>query len=233
MAFAIVNSGAAHAKAGGTGAQTTPAISTIGADLILAFTARYNEDATPTDSVGITWTGLTQQTSGGNTRGRLWYAWVGSTGWGTNASHTFGINTSFDAIDVAAFSGALTGSDPFNAENGATGSGVTSLSPGSVSPFGTDLFIAGLGWYANNTMAIGSSFSITDQQNYAGGGSMGAALAWKESASSENPSWTWSGTNESAAVIASFKGAGGGGGATNWGPWVVGNNWNRLVQNVR
>lgn len=24
-----------------------------------------------------------------------------------------------------------------------------------------------------------------------------------------------------------------GGGATNWGPWVAGNNWNRIVQNVR
>lgn len=232
MAFALIGT---PQVAGGSVNTATPAMNTTGADLIVVVSTVYNSTPTISDSKGITWTGKTTSLVGGGTNVRLLYAWTGSAGWAIGSGHTFQSTTStYNAIEVYAFSGALTSGDPFNAEAaGANSSGATSLQPGSVSPFGTDLFVTGIGWFPNNTMAIDSSFATPTEQGYIGSDAMGGAISWKESASAENPTWSWSGSNNVAAVMASFKPAGGGGGGTNWGPWVAGNNWNRLVQNVR
>lgn len=47
---------------------------------------------------------------------------------------------------------------------------------------------------------------------------------------SQTTTFSWSGSTTAAIVSASFTVSGGGGGGSNWGPWIVGNNWNRIVQ---
>jgi hypothetical protein len=135
------------------------------------------------------------------------------------ASHTFTLNMGpgafFPAMCVASFSGSKTSASPFDAENGATGTG-TSRQPGSVTPAEDgELLVTGLAWGSMGlTAAINGSFSIADQLDGNGTSRLGIALAYKiqASAGAENPTWSWSGSNTISADIATFKAAAGGGG---------------------
>jgi hypothetical protein len=197
---------------------TTDAIDTTGADLIVIATSVDNgsTQATPTDSKSNTWTALGNSAS--TVRVKLYYAW--GSGIAVGSGHTFSYNASdsFPSIAVIAFSGALVASDPINLENGASSAGATSLQTGSVSPAGTDLFVTGIGWNAEAyvNFSINSAFTKQVGNDNVGGLAYGIAMAYKESGSAENPTWSRTNSDYMATRIASFKGAGGDGAALEW-----------------
>lgn len=198
MAIALV----ANAKSNG---GATGAIDTTGASLIVAAISGFGGSGFPTitDSKSNTWTGLTAQGFSG-TLMKMFYTVPSSVGSG----HTFTPGTaSFPAICVAAFSGVH--ATPFDQENGATGSG-GSVSTGSVTPSeDNELVITGLGWYPAGAVSINGGFTISDQENYAAGVNIGAALAYliQTSAAAANPAWSHAGFTDAAVAIATFKAA--------------------------
>lgn len=222
MSFAIVNSGAAHAIASNASSATTAAINTTGADLIVLIAGAFNSTlATPTDSVGITWTGLTQrnQTAGnpyGTNRVRMWYAYTGSTGWGTSSSHTFTLNNSGNSvISVIAFSGAKTSGDPFDQQNTGFNNESATVQTGSITPsVNACLIVCGetAGAFSNSTQTVDSSITSTDT---IANSPLAAAQGWYEqpTAGAINPTWTHSNSGDVfLGAIASFLPSAGGGG---------------------
>lgn len=194
------------------GTNPTPSITTTGADLLVATVASFQAGSTLTDAVSgascaspcNTWLPLTQYTDAANVQVRLYYVQGGTVGTG----HTFTGSGSFVSIAVAAFSGSI--ASPFNAENGAGNASVSSLATGSVSPSGTDLFVSAVSCDNVTTAPTVSSFTITDASAFDGNGRC-LGMAWKESASAQNETWTFSVSGETAVTLASFKGSGGGG----------------------
>jgi hypothetical protein len=73
------------------------------------------------------------------------------------------------------------------------------------------LFVASLAFDTNNTIAIDSGFSTPLQTNWASSQHQGGALAWKESAVAENPTFSWGAITDAATNLLTFTGAGGGG----------------------
>lgn len=200
-------------------AATTPAIDTTGASLLIVHFAKYptlNANEPFTDSKGNTWTGLTKQTGGTGgsaAASRLFYCWNPTVGSGHTVNSSGG--DQYARVSFLAYSGIDTGSDPLIAENGAVTSGATSLSPGSVSPSGSDLFVTGVCTFdPSSGHTVGSSFALDKQDNAASGTNLGSGVGSKVSGSAENPAWTWVTSGPAAATIAVFRAAGGGGGAS-------------------
>lgn len=220
MTFAVVNSGAAHVTLQTANGGTSGAIDTSSASILVAHAASYKPGTlTFSDSKGNTWTKLTAKTANTFSKSQIAYAFDhGGSALVVGSGHTFTIATdtppTYCTFNAAAFSGSLT-TDPINAQNGlAQNSTGTTIAPGSVSPAGTDLFITGICFETAASVTIGSSFTILDQAGYVASTAFAGAMAWKESSSAENPTWTMN-TNpafDSAATIASFKAAAGGGG---------------------
>lgn len=209
MAYSLV---AAYADTVFSGA-TAPGLNTVGADLIVLGYADF-VSGTPHDSKGNTWTSLTQRSSA-NRHVRLFYCQSPT----TDSSHTFDCSSAgqYNTIFILAFTGSV--ASPFNAESsGNNAASGTTLQPNSVSPSGTDMFVTLFTDGSNGAglATIDSSFIIASGMALAYDGSgVGSAMAYKESSSSENP--TWSSHNSSAEMcctMASFKGTGGGGGGT-------------------
>jgi hypothetical protein len=116
---------------------------------------------------------------------------------------------------ISAWSGTLTTSGVFDAQNGFSATFTSALQPGSVTPAGTgELLVTNIVTQGNDTESIDSSFKIQDSQY---GYSDFAAWAYLVdlNSSTVNPTWTPSGGGTpGAAVIAAFKPASGGGGGT-------------------
>lgn len=210
-------------KSSGNGNQvTTDAIDTTGADLIVVAVGGYNGGGanTLTDSKSNSWTKLTEYVVSTGGQVALFYCQAPTVGSG----HTFTgapVFNSYMVVSVSAWSGSV--STPFDAENGASGSTVTTLQPGAVSP-GADneLVITAVVWqFLSSTMSINGGFSISDQVDF--NTSFGGAMAYlvQTTAASANPTWTFSVAEfEAATGIACFKAAGGGGGTVQWGPLI-------------
>lgn len=200
----------ASAAAGGDGStSTTAGINTTGADLIMVCVGGLvPASGTLTDSKGNTWQALTVFGSVNN-KSRWYYAINPTVG----AAHTFTFTNSsaFCSLAVLAFSGADT-TAPFDQENGASASSVTSHQPGSVTPTVNDeVLVATLSFDASNTISVNSSFTISDQVDL--GTCYGIAAAYKiqTSAGAENPTFSWGSSATVSAAIATFKAAAGGG----------------------
>ncbi len=218
MAWSLI----AHIEAGSSDGNgfTTGAIDTSGASILVVSVNDYDlGHATLSDSKSNTWTPLTSYISAAfNVRTTLYYAKNPTVG----AGHTFTTTgaTSFNTMCVGAWSNADT-TGPFDAENGAISSGTTSLATGTVTPAGAaELFVSGIGVNALETLAIDSSFSITGSVGFSGGLHFGAGLAWKESSSAENPTWSFGVSTATAVNLAAFKPAAGG--PTGGGPLISG-----------
>ena len=118
---------------------------------------------------------------------------------------------------VAAFSGAAAAS-ALDQQNGAVGTG-TSLATGSVTPSeDNELVVSGVSIAdgSSGTYAVDSGLTITDQILASAGNFEGGGLAYiiQTSAGAVNPTWSWTGSVNSAAVIATFKAAAAGGRTT-------------------
>ena len=195
----------------GGSSTTTAAIDTTGADLIVVAIPRYvpGTAPTPSDSKGNSWTPLTLY-SDSSYGVRLYYSVPTTVGSG----HTFTATgaDSFAAIGAVAVSGAH--ATPFGNENGAVdGTGGNSFQPGSITPPEDDcLVITALAMDDNagtNVISIDGSYTELTDSGQMGGG-MGYWI--QTTATATNPTWSWTGTTEfTAATVASFKPAGGGG----------------------
>lgn len=204
--FALVT----HTASGATGGNpiTSSGVDTSTADLLFVVLTDYEAAtlSTITDSKSNTWFTRTSYatTSGGRTT--IFYAKNAVVG----SAHTFtatSVDTSYSAIFVLAFSGSVLAA-PYDVENGATASGATSISPGSITPsLDNSLIVQGLSFDTTNTIAIGSGMTITDQVQFSAGNHFGGAAAYKiqTSTAAINAAWSWSASGIAQASVAAFK----------------------------
>jgi hypothetical protein len=191
----------AHTGIDGTGSGvTTSAINTTGANLLVAVCNWYASSGSISDSKGNSWT-LGFATSGADTQVSIYYVYNPTVGSG----HTFTWSAANGPIMVMAWSGSA--SSPADQSAGQNATGSTTIQAGSITPSqNNELVIAGVG--ANNsTLSIDSGYTITDNESYTSGVSLGGAGAYliQTTATATNPAWTLSGTNDSAAAILSFE----------------------------
>lgn len=204
MALAVL-SAAIKASTGGL-AVTTNAVDTTGANLLVAVPVSYQPSftsGTVTDSKGNSWTALTVKFSGVG-RVRIFYSVPTSVGSGHTFTYDGDGGTPFPSLYVVAASGAH--ATPYESENGATTTG-TSLQPGSVTPAEDGcLVITGLSSVGGNSQTIDGGFTRL-QVDINGGNNLAAAGAYliQGTAGAVNPTWSWSGSNDGAAVVAVFK----------------------------
>jgi hypothetical protein len=199
--------------AGGT--CTTGAMNTSGATLLVAVVSQYATSpltGTLSDSKANTWQALTAYESG-STNGNIviYYAYNKAGGpLSVGSSHTVTLSGGqLAAVEVMAFSGTLTTSDPFDVQNGATSSNSSNpFQPGSITPSqSNELIITGYGANATSR-AINAGFTVTDFVDYGSTTGGGAAYLVQGIAAAVNPSWTFQSSGlGAAAVIASFKAA--------------------------
>ena len=193
-------------------AQTTSAINTTGADLIvISLGGNIGSSAAPTDNKGNTWTALTYHSAVANYGARLFYCESPTVG----AGHTFSGPTasSFIPICVQAWSGSAA-SSPFDQQNGNDyhGSNVTTLAAGSITPGqNNELVVTAISTLGGAVSAVDTGFTISDTTTYSGGYSGGMAYLEQSTAGAVNPNWTFASYGYAIdTVIASFKGAGSG-----------------------
>lgn len=195
MAYSLVTSTSK------TGAVTTDAINTAGANLIVVAVASDNGTA-PTDNKSNTYT-LCNDRVQGFSELAIFYCAAPTVG----AGHTFTQTQTYGAIFVLAFSGAsATPLDALDVDNG-TAAGA-SLSPGSGTPSQanevvvTAINIGG----ANLSITVDGGFTAltipgVSGVNYGGG----IAYLIQTSAAAASPTWSWTGVNEAAAAMNAFK----------------------------
>jgi hypothetical protein len=219
MAWSLI----AHAGSNtpGTSGCSTSAIDTTGADLLVVCASQFS-GSTPgavSDSKGNTWTGLTAQSGAGGTANayaRMFYVQGGTVG----AGHTFTYSGGFSSFAVLAFSGSA--ASPFDVENGAVDPLFHGgFSPGSVTPSQNgSLIVTGTGPVDGGTtpyFVTGAPFTVTDYVGFGfsspdGQEGVGGAYMFQTTAATVTPTWNWTtGALKSAAVIAVFKPAAGGG----------------------
>lgn len=199
------------AAVGGANGNTTAAVDTTGANLIVLVVTDFaaGPGVTLSDSKGNTWTGLTAQTnSSNNGRVRIYYCFAPTVGSG----HTFTVSGTgtFSAVGGAFFSGAVT--SPFDQQNGAQNSntGSTTLQPGSITPTeDNELVIVATNFNENGSVSIDGGFTEATELAPAGATNFGTMLAYlpQTTATAVNPTLTYTYVTGfySAAAIASFK----------------------------
>ena len=204
MAIALVNS---TTKQGATNSVTTTAMSTIGANLIVIAIGWYSVTSPSiSDNQGNTWTALTTSNIAGDVGCKLYYC-VNPT---TNASHTFTFSPSaiYGGLIVAAFSGVKTTS-PFDQQAGNTGSGITGLAPGSVTPTEDNELVIFAAAKGGNTSTVNATTDGTMIGNFAGVTAVTYALGMgyeiQTTATARNPTLSGSVSSVMAARIATFK----------------------------
>lgn len=233
MAITLLSSVLTGDAAGDHKAVTSANIDTSGADLLVVVVTGYDATNTPvvTDSKNNhTTPGWTARTKYSSTNGyvQIFYCVPSSVGTG----HNFTVTTSGDsypAIAAFAFSGAH--ATPYDGENGANSSSATSLAPGSVTPGENDcVLVTGLMAYTRGAATVPTGYTghvaAYVASNYL---SSGAAYKIQTSAGAENPSWSWSGSDQCAANIAVFKSAAGGGGGGTLLPFLTNKRANRMA----
>jgi hypothetical protein len=209
MSFTLVGHIGAQAPSADADVTTGTLDTTVngGADLIVIGAIWHSGIADPTvsDNQGNTYTALTKyQSTHGSVR--LYYKKSPT----TSATHTFALTGSFNleylTIVVLVVNGALTSSDPFNAESGNQSDSASSLVTNSVSPAATDLFVSATMTYTSSGAPTISSFSLSDA--YAFSPALSGGMAYLlNSGSAQNETWSRTGSGEMAVTLASFKAA--------------------------
>jgi hypothetical protein len=210
MAIALV----AHAiaQSPNSGGVTTTGVTTTGASLLVVAIASYNGITIPvggalTDSNSNTWYYLPG--FAGASTGIQFYFAVNPT---VGAAHTFTVSAaggSYLSLAMAAFSGtnAATPWQPILPDASGT---VTSLQPGSVTPsvngaLAITAFGSGPSSSHSLTLAINSSYTITDQISSTNGNNgciLGFAYLVQATAAAVNPTWSWGGASTNGLAMA-------------------------------
>ena len=195
---------------------TTAGITTTGATLLVAAVGEYEASitggSTVSDSKGNTWLPLTLWVEGGATADQVRLFYAVPDGAHVGAAHTFtciSAGLAYTVLTVAAFSGTHA-SAPFDQQNG-TDAVTNTPQAGTVTPSEHgELIIAALATESSTINAIDSGLTMT-QNLPSTGNHIAGAMAWivQPTAAAINPAWTVSGTNPTAAAIATFKRAAG------------------------
>lgn len=189
-----------------TGALTTDAINTTGANLIVIVVASDN-GTTPTDNKGNTFL-LCNDRVQGFSELAMFYLYNPAVGSG----HTFSQTQTYGAIFVAAFSGAIITPLDLDLDN-VTASG-TSLATGSGTPSqNNELVVMGINiGGSNSTHSVNGGFTLLDHIDGVNGVNYGGGLAYliQTAAASVNPTYSWTTANEAAIGLNSFKATVGG-----------------------
>jgi hypothetical protein len=199
-----------------SGSVTTPAINTSGADLLVALNSGgyAPNQGSISDSKANTWSSAIVKAISGSLYTAILYCHNPVVGTG----HTFTFSctdTQYGSLGVLAFSGSQTADPVTDQSNSNTSSGVTTATPGPITPSANHaLIISGLTTSpsGNETgFTIDSSFIISVSNPFLSGSNYGGAIAYlaQANATAVNPTWGWVPATDTAqftAVIASFKG---------------------------
>ncbi len=206
MAIAFLDSIGAQSTTGN--GVTTGSANTTGATLIVVAVASHEPSAEPTlsDLVGgnsNTWVPITV-VNGVGPRMHVYYAASPIVGSG----HTFTVTgtSSFPSVAAIWFSGSHA-SVPFDQQNGAEVSGVTSGQPGSITPSEDgEVIVAAMGTASAGSYSIDSPFTAEENLTIVGGQAYGLLLAYsiQTTATARNPTFSFS-SGASALKQASFK----------------------------
>lgn len=185
----------ASAANNGTDSSATATINSTGANLLIVTVSRFDSAVAQslTDSLGNTWTALTERLISSSVRVRGYYCLNPSVG----ASHTFtvaGVNAGagtsiFPAIAVSAFAGV----GGYGSETGGTQTSAATGQPGSITPIEDGaLLVTGESFNVAGTQSVNSGYTIGAQQNFASGTSLGVAQAYliQTTAAAVNPTWS-------------------------------------------
>ena len=208
----------AHTSSGGSGSatNTTSAINTTGADLIVVFLA-YNLGSTVTlsDSLGNSWTGITSISDGVTVTAIMYYCHAPTVG----AAHTFSVSGSnnYCSMFVEAWSGSASSGTLDQQGTTFSSSNVLSLLSTSITPaVAGELIVTGIAWGASSEASVTVNDGLTqpDAALVTGSGnyySSGAAYLVQSVAAAIAPTWSWASPSSSCAtIIVSFEpGAGG------------------------
>lgn len=188
--------------------NASPSVDTSGGTLLVAYAGSYTSTVGMSDNKGNTWTGLTKQSF--VIDGQMFYVNSGSPTVG--AGHTFTSTGSvFQGVCILCFSGSAT--SPLDQQSGNTANASSTIQPGSITSTTDYVNICGVAFNSNNTNSIsGGGFStVQEDQAYAPGNNIGAAIAYDISdGSASNPTWTHGDITLLCSTIASFKVAAGG-----------------------
>jgi hypothetical protein len=197
---------------------TTGTLNTTGANLLVACVSYYANVTPPqiSDSKGNSWTLAVDATGAQDSHLQLFYSVPSNVG----SSHTFTVtgNGSMSSINLMAFAGVA--ASPLDKVAEAFASG-TSVQPGSVTPTQDDeLLISCLtNTDASDTnRSIDGGFTISGQIGWDGttySNAVAGAYRVQTAAAAANPTWSYPGSSNTNAVIATFRTTeeeGGGGG---------------------
>lgn len=210
MAIATVGSPSTLVHAS-SGAVTTSAVDTTGANLLVAYVAWASSGPIPTltDTYSNTWTMASDPGNGATSdRGAIFHCLSPTVGTG----HTVGITTgcTLPQIQFQAFSGV-------SAHGGDTGS--ITLSPGTLTPAVDGcLFVSNCVWRVSGTPATCSppTFTVNSGAIVASGSEFGQGSAYyiQPTAASVTPTWGPSGGTNPVTTMTYFTAAAGGGGGS-------------------
>lgn len=216
MSFALIGT---EYNRGGVSGGTTTAMNTTGANLIVLYVSYYHDyvgSLTISDSKGNTWTALTGSGTTTSVGCKFYYCLNPTVGSG----HTFTSGgTAYSSIHASAWSGAHA-SATLDQQNGATGTSVTSLSTGSVTPTeDNELIIYGCSGGTSTSADITAVNVGTLEDHWPGNVAAdsyagGVGYEIQTTATARNPSFTNAITTTLAARIVTFKAAAGGGGGS-------------------
>ena len=180
-------------------------LDTTGADFIVMVLG-FDSATVPTitDIFSNTYVALTAQPGGQNRTCQIIYCINPTVGSG----HTFTVSGSsdFPSMCISAWSGSNL-SAPFDQQNGAGLGFGTSLQTGSVTPSGANqLIICGLSKTSPATASIDSSLTVLDGITDSAFGHTDTSLAYEiqTTATTRNPTWSWTGAEQAEAAIATF-----------------------------
>lgn len=187
---------------------TTDALDSTGADLAIFAVGQDNLQsilATPTDSKSNSWTAATPKTFSASAVG-FYYSPSPTVGSGHTASYTKASAYPVGALLV--FSGAKLTS-PLDQQSSSSVNS-TSLAAGSITPSEDNCLVVALLAHEGpiSGLSIDAGFTILHSSAWLSPGE-GYAVAYKiqTTAAAVNPTWSWTGTAQAGAVIASFKSA--------------------------
>lgn len=212
MAYSYVGGVSVGSTGGGT--VTSGSFDSSGAELLVIVLSDYAAAgrSAVSDSKSNTWVALTESSVAGNMRNTLFYAKAATVGSGHTVTATVG--AAYPAVALLAFAGSdLTA--PFDQENGATGVGVTTKQPGSVTPGSNDeLIVHAMAVYNAALTSITSTITLIPGLTITSspGNHFGLAVAYdiQTTATATNPTFAWSGSSDVATRIATFKAGAGG-----------------------
>lgn len=208
MAWSVVNSAV-------NGAQVTATagpISTVGADVLMAFVTTYGNTPLAGDltdgGVNSAWDLIDTQAAAGDPN--VVHAVYRKVSPSTSASHSAvfsrGGGQSYAGLVFLALSQGSATAFGTSTKSG-TVAGGTDINAGSIGN-ANDVVVTGTGFFTSNGCAVGASFATPVEVGYVAGNNMGTAGSWKEVGGSVDPHWTYSGSNVGAAINASFTGGG-------------------------